>query len=76
MTRLAGLEGLDDEHAAATTRARVGERLRRISRARLLGRRWVQVQELMHVRDGVGAVAAGEQTVTAYAVEALGAGGG
>ena len=60
MTRLAaGIESLDDEHAAAAARARVCERLCRIGFGRLPGRRWVQVEELTHVRDGFGAVAAG-----------------
>jgi hypothetical protein len=84
MTRLAaGIESLDDKHAAAAARARVRERLCRIGLARLLsfcrsigcsllGRRRVQVQELTHVRDGVGTIAAGEQAVMADAVEALG----
>ena len=74
----AGLEGLDDEHAAAAARARVCERLCGIGLARLLsfcrsiGRRWVQIQELTHVLDRFGAIAAGEQAVVADAVEALG----
>ena len=44
----AGLEGLDDDHAAAAAGARVHKRLRRIGVARRLGRRWGQVQELTH----------------------------
>ena len=79
MARLATcLEGLDDEHAAAAAGARVGERLRRIGPAgllsfcRSLGRGRGAVQELAHMLDGFGAIAAGEQTVVADAVEALG----
>src|SRR5215813_5385165 len=79
MTRLAAcLEGLDDEHAAAAAGAWLGERLRLISLAFLLslcrsiGRGRGAVQELAHVLDGFGAIAAGEQAVVANAVEALG----
>src|SRR5262249_483170 len=72
------LEGLDDEHTAAAARARLGKRLRLISLACLLtfwrsiGRGRGAVQELAHVLDGFGAIAAGEQAVVADAVEALG----
>src|SRR5262245_58457820 len=77
MTRLAaGLESLDDEHAAAAAWARAWERLCRISLAGLLGRillsRWGEVQELPHGVDRFGAIAAGEQAILAYAVKALG----
>jgi hypothetical protein len=77
MMRLAvGIEGLDDEHAAAAAGARACERLCRIGFARLLGRSllgrtWAEVQEIAQVRDGLGAIAAGEQAVVADAVEAL-----
>src|SRR3974377_166157 len=75
----AGLEGLDDEHAAAAARARACERLCRIGLAGLLGRillgrRWGEVQELPHGVNRFGAIAAGEQAVVADAVEALGQG--
>src|SRR5215468_7002659 len=72
------LEGLDDEHTAAAARARLGKQLRLISLACLLsfwrsiGRGRGAVQELAHVLDGFGAIAAGEQAVVADAVEALG----
>ena len=79
MARLAAcLEGFDDEHATAAAGARVGERLHRISLACLLsfcrsiGRGRGQVQELAHVLDRFGTIAAGEQAVVADAVEALG----
>src|SRR5262245_7504292 len=73
MTRLtAGIGSLDDEHAAAAARARVCERLCRIGLAGLLGRRWVEVQELTHGVNRFGAIAAGEQAVVADAVKALG----
>src|SRR6266851_2522366 len=70
----AGLEGLDDEHAAATAGARLGEWLRRcrIDFDRLFGRRRCQSQEFAHSRDRLGAVRAGEQAVVADAMEALG----
>src|SRR5215813_160935 len=77
MRLAAGIEGLDDEHASAAARARMCERLCRIGLAGLLGRslfgrRWVEVQELTHGLDGLGAIAAGEQAVMANAMEALG----
>src|ERR1700757_370603 len=78
MTRLAaGLESLDDEHAAAAARARTCERLFWIVLAGFLGRillsrRWGEVQELAHGVNRFGAIAAGEQAIVAYAVEALG----
>src|SRR5258705_6688529 len=79
MTRLAaGLESLDDEHAAAAARARLRERLGWIgvvcllSFCRSIGRGWGQVEGLAHRGDGFGAIAAGEQAVVADAVEALG----
>jgi hypothetical protein len=70
----AGIEGLDDEHAAATAGARLGEclRRRRIDFDRLFGRRRCQSQELAHSRDRLGAVRAGEQAVVADAMEASG----
>src|SRR5271166_3167145 len=74
----AGLEGLDDEHAAATAGARACERLdligftRVLSFCRSIGRGWGQVQELTRLLDRFGAIAAGEQAVVADAVEALG----
>jgi hypothetical protein len=71
MTRLAaGLESFDDEHAAAAARARACERLCRIGPVGLLGRRRGEVQDLAHVFDRFGAIAAGEQTVVADAVSA------
>ena len=73
MARLAaGLESLDDEHAAAAARTRLCERLCRIGLARLFGRRWVQVQKLTHGVNRMCAIAAGEEAVMADAVEALG----
>src|SRR5258708_10306486 len=81
MTRLAaGLESLDDEHAAAAARARLRERLGWIglvcllSFCRSIGRGWGQVEGLAHRGDGFGAIAAGEQAVVADAMEALGQG--
>ena len=70
----AGLEGLDDDHAAAAAGAWLGERLRRrrIGLGRLLGLGRGQAQQLARPRDGLGAIAAGEQAVVADAVEALG----
>ena len=46
----AGIEGLDDEHATATARARLGEWLRccRIDFDRRFGRRRCQFQEFAH----------------------------
>jgi len=69
----AGIEGLDDEHAAATARARLGEwlRRRRIDFDRGFGRRRCQSQEFAHSRDRLGAVRAGEQAVVADAMEAF-----
>ena len=67
----ASLEGLDDEHPAAAARARVGERLRRIGLARLVGRGWGQVEEFTHGFHHFGAIGAGEQAVVADAVEAV-----
>src|SRR5215813_14523617 len=79
MSRLAAcLEGLDDEHATAAAGAWLGERLRLICLACLLsfcrsiGGGLGEVQELAHVLDGFGAIAAGENAVVADAVEALG----
>ena len=75
MMRLAaGLESFDDEHAAAAARARACERLCRIGLAGLLGRslfgrRWVEVQELTHGLDGLGAIAASKQAIVADAVK-------
>src|SRR5450631_4912857 len=74
MARLAaGLEGLDDEHATATARARLGEHLRRrrINLDRFLGHRRGQTQEFARPRDRLGAVHAGEQAVVANAMEAF-----
>ena len=68
----AGLEGLDDDHAAAAAGARVGERLRRIGVARRLGRRWGQVEELSHGFHRFGAIAAGEQAIVTDAMDTLG----
>ena len=70
----AGLEGLDDEHAAAAAGARLGEclRRRRVDLDRLLGRGRCQSQELTRLGDRLGAFAAGEQAVVADAMEALG----
>src|SRR5260221_9771753 len=70
----AGIEGLDDEHAAATARARLGEwlRRRRIDFDRGFGCRRCQSQEFAHLRDRLGAVRAGEQAVVADAMEAFG----
>src|SRR6516164_436240 len=64
-------EVLDDDHAAAAMGARVRE-LPRIGAARLLGRRWGQVQEFTHGFHRFGAIGAGEQAVVADAVETLG----
>src|SRR5258705_6955771 len=78
MTRLAaGLESLDDEHAAAAARARLRERLGWIgvvcllSFCRSIGPGWGQVEGLAHRGDGFGAIAAGEQAVVADGMEAL-----
>jgi len=70
----ASREGLDDEHAAATARTRLGEwlRRRRIDLGRLFGRRRCQSQEFTRSRDRLGAVRAGEQAVVADAMETLG----
>src|SRR3979411_1323612 len=70
----AGIEGLDDEHAAATAGARLGEcvRRRRIDFDRLLGRRRRPSREFAHSRDRLGAIRAGEQAVVADAMEAFG----
>jgi hypothetical protein len=79
----AGLESLDDEHAAAAAGARACERLCWIGLAGLLSfcrsiggillsRRWGEVQERPHSLDRLGAIAASEQAVVANAVEALG----
>jgi hypothetical protein len=70
----AGIEGLDDEHAAATAGARLSEylRRRRIDFDRLFGRRRCQSQEFAHSRDRLGAIRAGEQAVVADAMEAFG----
>src|SRR5258708_11523891 len=69
----AGIEGLDDEHAAATARARLGEwlRRRRIDFDRGFGCRRCQSQEFAHLRDRLGAVRAGEQAVVADAMAGL-----
>jgi len=50
----------------------VGERLRRIGLACLLGRGWGQVQEVTHGFHRLGAIGAGEQAVVADAVETFG----
>ena len=70
----AGREGLDDEHAAATARTRLGEwlRRRRIDLDRLLGHRRGQTEELACSRDRLGAIAGGEQAVVTDAMEAVG----
>ena len=70
----AGLEGLDDEHAAAAAGARLGERLcyRRIDLDRFLCHRRGQTEEFACPRDRLGAVRAGEQAVVADAMEAFG----
>jgi hypothetical protein len=70
----AGLEGLNDEHAAATAGARLGEwpRRRWIDLDRGFGRRRGQTQELSRPRDRLGAVCAGEQAIVADAMEAFG----
>jgi len=68
----AGLESLDNDHAAAAAGARVREPLRRIGVAHLLGRRWGPVQELTHGLHRFGAIAAGEQAIVTDAVEAFG----
>src|SRR6202795_2616788 len=70
----AGLEGLDDEHAAATAGTRLNEclRRRRINFDRRFGRRRCQSQEFARSHDRFGAVRAGEQAVVADAMEALG----
>src|SRR5260221_2682990 len=69
----AGIEGLDDEHAAATARARLGEwlRRRRIDFDRGFGCRRCQSQEFAHLRDRLGAVRAGEQAVVADTMEGV-----
>jgi hypothetical protein len=73
MTRLAtGIEGLDDEHAADRSKGKACEPLCRVGLAGLLGRRWGEVQEIAHGRDGLGAIAAGEQAIMADPVKALG----
>ena len=71
--RAASLEGLDDEHAAATARARRGQHLRRrgIDLDLLLGHRRGHTQDLTRSRDRLGAVRAGEQAAVADAVEAI-----
>ena len=68
----AGLEGLDDDHAAATAGARVRERLRRVGVTGRVDRRWGQVQELTRGFHRFGATAAGEQAIVTDAVETLG----
>src|SRR5216684_1050871 len=70
----AGLEGLDDEHAAATAGTRLREWLhrRRIDLDRLFGRRRCQSQEFARSRDRLGAVGAGEQAMVADAMESFG----
>src|SRR5271167_36349 len=70
----AGIEGLDDEHAAATAGTRLGEWLgcRWIDLDGLFGRRRCQSQKFTRSRDRLGAIAAGEQAVVANAMEALG----
>jgi hypothetical protein len=56
----AGIEGLDDEHAAATAGARLGEwlRRRRVDFDRLFGHRSCQCQEFAHSRDRLGSIGA------------------
>ena len=68
------IEGLDDEHAAATAGTRLGEWLgcRWIDLDGLFGRRRCQSQKFTRSRDRLGAIAAGEQAVVANAMEALG----
>ena len=68
----AGLEGLDDEHAAAAAGARLCEWLgrRRIDLGRRFGRRRCQSQQFTRSRDRLGAVRAGEQAIVADAMEA------
>jgi hypothetical protein len=70
----ASLEGFNDEHAAATARARLGEwlRRRRSDFDRRFGHGRCQSQEFAHSRDRLGAVCAGEQAVAADAMEAFG----
>ena len=70
----AGLEGLDDKHAAATVGARLSDWLggRRIDLGGFFERRRGQAQEFACSRDRLGAVGAGEQAVVADAMEALG----
>ena len=70
----AGLEGFNDEHAAATAGARLGEWLRHrwIDFGRLLGHRRCHSEEFARSHDGLGAVRAGEQAVVADAMEAFG----
>jgi hypothetical protein len=69
----AGVEGLDDEHAAAAAGARLGEWLRRcIDFDRRFGCRHCQSQEFARSRDRLGAIRAGEQAVVADAMEAFG----
>ena len=70
----AGVEGLNDEHAAATAGARLGEwpRRRWIDFDRRFRRRRCQSQELARSRDRLGAICAGEQAIVADAMEAFG----
>src|SRR4029077_5639763 len=70
----AGVEGLDDEHAAAAAGARLGEWLRRrwVDFDRRFGCRAFQSQEFARSRDRLGAIRAGEQAVVADAMEAFG----
>src|SRR5271168_1580334 len=75
VTRLAaGLEGLDDDHAAAAAGASLRKHLRHrwIDLDRLLGYRRGQSQEFARSRDCLDAIAGGEQAVVADAMEALG----
>jgi hypothetical protein len=74
---VAGVEGLDDNHAAAAARARGSERgLRRIIGGRLIfsigaACDFCDLQEFASPREARIASAAGEQAVVADAVEAL-----
>jgi hypothetical protein len=77
--RRAALEGLDDDHAAAATGARLRERRRFVGlssfciiRVGLRGRR---IEQLACPRNVLGTGGAGEETVVADAVEACGQAG-
>jgi hypothetical protein len=73
----AGLEGLDDDHAAAAAGARGGEHgLRSVIGGRLVlgigGGTRRDFQKLAGLRDALVACAAGEKAIVADAMEALG----